>query len=109
MSLNAASGQTVTVDYATANDSATAGFDYQAAAGTLTFAAGQTTKTVTVLVNGDSLDENDENYFLNLSNALNASIARRARTRDDHRRRFAAFGGDRRRDRDRGGHGHGHR
>ncbi len=74
VSLNAASGQTVTVDYATANDSAAAGFDYQAAAGTLSFAAGVTTRTVTVPVNGDLLDENDESFFINLSNALNASI-----------------------------------
>ena len=49
--------------------------DYLAATGTLTFAAGQTTKQVTVLVNGDLLDEANETYFLNLANAANATIA----------------------------------
>ncbi len=74
VSLSPVSGRTVTVDYATADDSASAGLDYEAAAGTLSFAPGDTNKTVTVLVNGDALDEIDENFFINLSNALNASI-----------------------------------
>ena len=43
-------------------------------AGPLTFTPGQTTKTVTVLVNGDTLDELDETYFVDLSNASNANI-----------------------------------
>lgn len=50
VSLSAASGKTITVDYATANGSKTAGTDYTAATGTLTFAAGETSKTVTVAV-----------------------------------------------------------
>ena len=72
--LSAVSGRAVTVNYATANSSAVAPGDFSAATGSLSFAAGVTTQTVTVLVNGDELDENDENFFLNLSNALNASI-----------------------------------
>ena len=75
VSLSSASGRSVTVDYATANGTALAPVDYLAAAGTLTFAAGQTTKQVTALVNGDLLDEANETYFLNLTNAANASIA----------------------------------
>jgi Calx-beta domain-containing protein len=47
----------VSVNYATADGSATAGSDYQAASGTLTIPAGQTTGTITVLVNGDRLGE----------------------------------------------------
>lgn len=50
VSLSAASGKSITVDYATANGTSTAGVDYTAATGTLTFAAGETTKTVTVTV-----------------------------------------------------------
>ena len=50
----------VTVDYATADGSATAGQDYTAASGTLTFAAGETSKTVNVQVLDDSHDEGDE-------------------------------------------------
>ena len=75
VSLSLASGQTVTVNYATADGTATAPSDYTAASGTLSFSPGQTTRTVTVLVNGDTLDESTETYFLNLSNPGNATIA----------------------------------
>jgi large repetitive protein len=75
VSLSAASGQAVTVNYATANGTATAGSDYQAQSGTLTFAPGETTKTITVLVNGDTLYEPDESFFINLTSPTNAVIA----------------------------------
>jgi hypothetical protein len=55
-------GRPVTVSYATANITAQAGVDYQAASGTLTFAAGETTKSVNVLVNGDTLNELNDTY-----------------------------------------------
>ncbi len=74
VTLAAASGQTVTVAYATANGTATAGTDYTAAAGTLTFAPGETSKTITVLVNGDRSAEPNETFFVNLSNPTNAVI-----------------------------------
>src|SRR5262249_2682074 len=51
VTLSAASTQTITVAYATGNGTATAGSDYQAASGTLTFAPEETSKTITVLVN----------------------------------------------------------
>ena len=57
----------MTVDYATANGSASAPSDYTAATGTLTFAPGQTTKTVTVTVNADVLDEANETFSVNLT------------------------------------------
>ena len=69
------SGRSVTVGYSTADGTATAPGDYEATSGTLTFAAGQTSRTVTVLVKGDLLDEIDETYFLNLTNPVNATIA----------------------------------
>ena len=74
VTLSTASGRTVTVDYATADDTAAAGSDYTAATGTLTFAAGVTTRTVSVPVLGDSMDENDETFRVNLSNAVNATV-----------------------------------
>ena len=73
--LSSSSNQTVTVQYATADGTATAGSDYQASSGTLTFAPGQTSKTITVLVNGDTSIESDETFSVNLSNATNATIA----------------------------------
>ena len=64
--LNRAASETVTVDWATSNGTATAGSDYIAASGTLTFTAGQTSKTVTVAVLDDAHDENDETLTLTL-------------------------------------------
>ena len=76
VSLSAASGQTVSVNFATANGSATAGSDYVAASGTLTFNPGQTAKSISVTVNGDTTNEPDETFFVNLSTPTNATIAR---------------------------------
>jgi len=75
VTLSAASASTVTVNYATANGSATAGSDYAATSGTLTFAPGETTKTVSVTVNGDTLFESNETYFVNLSSPSNATLS----------------------------------
>lgn len=73
--LSAASSQTVTVNYSTSDGTATAGSDYQATSGTLTFAPGQTSATVAVLVNGDTVDEPDETFYVNLSGPVNATLA----------------------------------
>jgi hypothetical protein len=75
VTLSAASTELVTIAYATASGTATAGSDYQAATGTLVIPAGQTTGTITVLVNGDRLAEPNETYFVNLSGATGATIA----------------------------------
>jgi hypothetical protein len=75
VTLSAASTQPVTVAYATGNGSATAGSDYRAASGTLTFAPGETSKTLTVLVNGDRSGEPNETFVVNLSSPTNATIA----------------------------------
>ena len=72
--LNAAVETTVTVDYATADGTATAGEDYTATSGTLTFAPGETSKTVSVPVLDDSHDEGSETLALKLSNAQGARI-----------------------------------
>ncbi len=75
VTLSTASSQTITVAYATGNDTATAGSDYTSTSGTLTFAPGQTSKTITVLVKGDRLPEPNETFFVNLSSPTNATIA----------------------------------
>ena len=80
VTLSQVSGRTVTVNYATANltptASAVAGTDYTAASGTLTFAPGDSTKTITVTLAGDAADEFDETYHVILSGAANASITK---------------------------------
>ena len=75
VTLSAASGKTVTVDYATANGTATAPADYTATSGTLTFTPGQTTKTIDVAVQGDLLNEANETFTVTLTNPTNATIA----------------------------------
>ena len=64
-----------TVDYASADGTAVEGEDYTAASGTLTFAAGETAKTVEVRVLNDAHDEGTETMTLALSNAQGARIA----------------------------------
>jgi len=74
ISLSSAAAQAVTVNYATANGTALAGQDYLAALGSLTFAAGETSKTVSVAVLGDTLREAAENFFLHLSAPVGAIL-----------------------------------
>ena len=74
VTLSASSTQPVTVAYATADGTATAGVDYTAASGTLTFQPGQTQRTITVLVKGEKLHENDDTFSVNLSDASGATI-----------------------------------
>ncbi|HEX6178015.1 MAG TPA: Calx-beta domain-containing protein, partial [Thermoanaerobaculia bacterium] len=75
VTLTGSSALTATVDFATADGTATAGTDYTATSGTLTFAPGVTTQTITVNVTGDVTFEPDETFFLNLSNPTNATIS----------------------------------
>ena len=70
----ARNGET-TVDYATSNGTATAGSDYNAESGTLTFATGETSKTVSVTVLDDAHDEGSETMTLTLSNPTGAKLA----------------------------------
>src|SRR5207247_689799 len=80
VSKTGATALAATVDYATADVSATgdtscgAGTDYKSAAGSLNFAAGDTSKTVTVQVCGDNLYEATETFHVILSNPGNATI-----------------------------------
>src|SRR5581483_10997514 len=75
VTLSAVSASTVTVDYATANGSATAPADYAATSGTLTFSPGQTAKQIVVAVTGDTTVETTETFTVALSNPTNATIS----------------------------------
>ncbi len=77
--------------------------------GTLTFTPGQVTKTVTVPVVGDTIDENDETFVVNLTVPVERDDRRQPGRRDDHRRRPAALDHDQRRHPHRGQHRHGER
>lgn len=65
----------VTVDFATANGSATGGSDFVAVTGTATISAGTTTESVPVTVIDDALFERNEDFTFHLSNAAGASLS----------------------------------
>ena len=75
VSLSNPSAQAVSVGYATADGTATAGSDYVAASGTVSFDPGQTSKSVVVKATGDTQVENNETFTLNLSGPTGATIA----------------------------------
>ena len=74
VSLSEATSQQVTVQYATAGGTATSGTDFTAASNTLTFAANETAKTVSVATTDDSDDEDNETFTLTLSSPTNATL-----------------------------------
>ena len=74
VTLSAQSSKAVTVGYATADDTATSPDDYAAASSSLTFAPGETTKTVTVATRNDIFHEPTETFTLGLTNPTNAEI-----------------------------------
>ena len=65
----------MTVHYSTGNGTATAGSDYTAGSGTVTFAAGETSKTINVAITGDTVVEANETFSIALSSASGATIA----------------------------------
>ena len=76
VTLSAAGDLEVTMSYATADGTATAGTDYRAASGELRFAPGETELTVSVPVLGDTTPEGDETFTLTLSSPSNAELGR---------------------------------
>ena len=74
VTLDEAATDTVTVDYATSDGTATAGTDYTSTSGTLTFDAGTTSKTISVSIADDETDESDETFTVTLSNASGADL-----------------------------------
>ena len=75
VSLSRQSGAAVTVAYETSDWTATAGSDYTATSGRLTFAPGETRKTIAVPVLADDEEEGDEIFTVRLSDARNAALA----------------------------------
>ncbi len=76
LSLNPASGREVSVRFSTADGTAIAGSDYLARTGLATFAAGATQAFVTVQVRGNTVNEPDELFFLDLGQPTNAILSR---------------------------------
>jgi hypothetical protein len=74
VALSEPSAVPVTVDFSTRNGTAEAGSDYIATSGTLTFAPGEVTKQITVQVNGDTVAEETEVFFVDLTSASGAAI-----------------------------------
>ncbi|NYG34495.1 type I secretion C-terminal target domain-containing protein [Sphaerotilus montanus] len=75
VTLTNAAKMPVTIAYASADGTATAGLDYTAVADTLTFAPGQTSQTITVPILNDIVYEGSETFTINLSAPANATIA----------------------------------
>lgn len=74
VTLSETTTETVTVDWATADDTAVDGEDYTGASGTLTFDPGDTSKTISIDILGETDVESDETFFVNLSSPVNATI-----------------------------------
>ncbi|HRI21375.1 MAG TPA: Calx-beta domain-containing protein, partial [Panacibacter sp.] len=72
--LNKKSNQAITVNYTTQDVTATAGVDYTAQSGTLTFSPGEKKKIIAIVIEGDRTVETDESFKVVLSNATNATI-----------------------------------
>src|ERR1044072_7440513 len=75
VALSGPASQTVSFNYATADGTATAGSDYVATTGAASFAPGEVEKPLVVLVNGDTVDEAQETFFLDISNVQNATVS----------------------------------
>jgi hypothetical protein len=76
LTLSSTSDRTITASYYTSDQTAHIGSDYQPVSGHVTFSPGMTVQTIAVPIVGDTLDEPDETFFVNLANPLNATISR---------------------------------
>ena len=98
VTLDEAASGTVTVDYATSDGTADAGDDYTAKSGTLSFSAGQTSKTISVSIEDDIENESDETFTVTLSNPSGADLGTATATGTIRNRRVepltARFEGD---------------
>jgi len=76
VTLSEPSGKPISVGFATAPGTATAGVDFVSASGTLNIPAGGKSATINITINGDTLVEPDETFFITLGNPVNVSISR---------------------------------
>lgn len=75
VTLSTAMSQSVTVNYSTSDGTASAGSDYNAATGTVTFAPGQTSRSIPITILGDTQPEQDESFTVNFSNPSGAALS----------------------------------
>jgi predicted extracellular nuclease len=98
VTLDKASSGTLTYDFQTSPGSAAAGSDYLEVSGTVTFAPGVTSQTISVPIIGDTVPENNETLTVALSNPSGGTIADGSATgtltNDDGPQYFALAGGD---------------
>ena len=80
VTLDEAATATVTVDYTTSDGTADAGDDYTAKSGTLSFSAGETSKTISVAIEDDIENESDETFTVTLSSASGADLGTKTAT-----------------------------
>ncbi len=73
--LDTATAEPITVNYGTIQGTATQGSDFLITAGTLVFAPGELSKTITVEVNGDTTTESNEEFIVQLFSPINAVLA----------------------------------
>lgn len=86
VSLSKPATEAVTVNYQTSNGTATAGEDYEAASGQISFAIGETSKTISIRILGDTQVEPDQQFYVTLSSAVldgNLSMAAGTIVNDD--------------------------
>jgi len=74
VTLSAASSQAVSVTYNTANGTALGGIDYVAKMTSLTFNPGETTKTISININGDKQKESDEVFYVRLTGNTSGTL-----------------------------------
>ena len=75
VTLSPSSGRSVSLDYRTADGTAEGGSDYSPTGGIISFAPGETSKMIEVELRRDTVFEVDETFFVNLTNAVNATIS----------------------------------
>lgn len=74
VSLSVASEKPITVDFTTSDDTAHDSSDYAATSGTLSFAVGETEKTIAVMIRGDMQFETNETFVVSLSSPVNTTV-----------------------------------
>lgn len=75
VTLSAPAGDIITIDYSTSDDSAVAGSDYTATSGTVTFNPGEISQTIEIPITGDTINEGDEAFTVQLTNPIGVILS----------------------------------